>query len=214
MSTTTFVSDSQFSLRFTLYVFRRYTKCQEKPTVQTFHISDHKQEDSGHKHHLPEISGVLLTGLKYLLGGFAILALPFIVLKALLLPLKFFLFFKAFALAKTFFFFTFLYRLLKWNRTFRPFNPVFNPIRPINRFPLLPGKNKDRLQTIKDLLNSEDANELEADYDKSEDEDSVLSKENAEMPMLLDDSAMNSSEVGEEIVQNLVKLIKLKNKNW
>lgn len=156
---------------------------------------------------------MLLTGLKYLLGGFAILALPFIVLKALLLPLKFLLFFKAFALAKTFFFITFLFRLLKWNRRIYGFNPILN--RPINRFPLIPGKNKDRLQTIKDLLNSEDANELEADYDKSEDDDdTVMSKENAEMPMLLNDSSLNSSEVGEEIVQNLVKLIKLKNKNW
>lgn len=56
----------------------RYHKCPEKATVQTFQISD--KEHSKDSHDLG-ISAVLLTGLKYLLGGFAILALPFIVLK-------------------------------------------------------------------------------------------------------------------------------------
>lgn len=93
-----------------------------------------------------------------------------------------------------------------------------NGVNNINRFPRPGGKLKGQnLQTIKDLLNSEDTMEDEIDYDnKSEDDDDhVLSKENkVEMPMLLDDSSLNSSEVGQEIVQNLVKLIKLKNKNW
>lgn len=178
--------------------------------MQTFHISDHQSKDDG-KHHLPEISGVLLTGLKYLLGGFAILALPFIVLKALLLPLKFFLFLKAFALAKTFFLMTLLMRFLRFKRRVYNATHPFNPIPP---FPFPAKGNKSKLQTIKDILENEDTiDEDDIDYDKSEDDDAVMSKENPEFSKLYE-SQLNSSEVGEEIVQNLVKLIKLKNKNW
>lgn len=178
--------------------------------MQTFHISDHQSKDDG-KHHLPELSGVLLTGLKYLLGGFAILALPFIVLKALLLPLKFFIFFKAFALAKTFFLMTALMRFLRFKRR------VYNAAHPFAPLPPLPFNkgNKSKLQTIKDILESEDQiDEDDVDYDKSEDDDGVMSKENPDAVSKLYESPLNSSEVGEEIVQNLVKLIKLKNKNW
>lgn len=176
--------------------------------MQTFHISDHQSKDEG-KHHLPELSGVLLTGLKYLLGGFAILALPFIVLKALLLPLKFFLVFKAFALAKTFFFITLFLRFLRFKRR------IYNITHPFAPLPPFPAKaNKHKLQTIKDILDSEEAMDGDVDYDKSEDEDVGMSKENPDAASLLYGSPLNSSEVGEEIVHNLVKLIKLKNKNW
>lgn len=143
-----------------------------------------------------------MTGLKYLFGGFAILALPFIVLKALFLPFKFFLFLKAFALIKSFFLLSLFFRFLRLNRRTRPNN---------NNFLGLPAKQQQKLQTIKDILNSEDLVE-DPDY-KSEDED-VISKENNGSPMFLDNPFNASSEVGEEIVQNLVKLIKLKNKKW
>lgn len=59
-------------------------------------------------------------------------------------------------------------------------------------------------------MNSED---IDGDVDyKSEDED-VISKENLAAPVFLD-NPFNSSEVGEGLVQNLAKLIKLKNKKW
>lgn len=143
----------------------------------------------------------MFTGLKYLLGGFAILALPFIVLKAIFLPFKFFLFLKAFALIKSFFLLSLFFRFLRFNRRTRPFGNILG----------VPAKHQQKLQTIKDILNSEDLVE-DPDY-KSDDED-VISKENNGAPMFLDNPFNSSSEVGEEIVQNLVKLIKLKNKKW
>lgn len=187
----------------------RYHKCQEKPTVQTFHISDQEQE----KHqHLPGISTVLLTGIKYLLGGFAILALPFIVLKALFLPLKFLFFLKAFAIAKTFLAWIVFLRFLRFNRRLGlNNNNNNNNFNNGGNFFGVPGKNKHKLQTIKDILNSEDAVEEDIDY-KSEDED-VISKESVGSPQLFQ-NPFNSTEAAEEFVQNLVKLMKLKNKNW
>jgi hypothetical protein len=190
------------------YALDRYSqhKCPEKPSVQTFHISDDSQEKTAQH---PGISTVLLTGLKYLFGGFAILALPFIVLKTLLFPLKIFMFFKTFALIKSFFIFSVFLRFLRLQRRLA----FLNGGAP-NPFPFFPGKNKNKLQTIKDILNSEDNGDdttEDADY-KSEDED-VMSKENIGAPMLVD-SPFNASEVSEEFVQNLVKLIKLKNKKW
>lgn len=184
----------------------RYHKCQEKPTVQTFHISDHEKES---QHQLPGISTVLLTGLKYLFGGFAILALPFIVLKALFLPLKFFLFLKAFAIIKTFLFLTIFLRFLRFNRRIGALTGTNNN----NNFLGIPGaKNKHKLQTIKDILNSEDfADEEDIDY-KTDDED-VMSKESVGAPMYID-NPFNNTEVSEEFVQNLAKLIRLKNKKW
>lgn len=189
------------------YPRHRYHKCPEKPTVQTFHIADHDHEKQTH---LPGISTVLLTGLKYLLGGFAILALPFIVLKALFLPLKFFLFLKAFTLVKSFFLFSLFLRFLRLNRRFA-LNNNLNNNNNNNGFFGLPGKHKDKLQTIKDILNSEDMADDDVDY-KTDDED-VISKEDVGSPMLID-NPFNTTEVNEEFVQNLVKLIKLKNKKW
>lgn len=181
----------------------RYHKCHDKPSIQTFHVSDDHD-----KHQLPGISAVLLTGLKYLFGGFAILALPFIVLKALFLPLKFFLFLKAFAIIKTFLFFSILLRFLRLNRRFNLGNNNNS-----NNFLGLPGKNKQKLQTIKDILNSDDlVEEEDVDY-KSEDED-VISKESVGAPMYLDSPFNTTEGVSDEFVQNLIKLIKLKNKSW
>lgn len=170
--------------------------------MQTFHITDHDQHE---KHQLPGISTVLLTGLKYLFGGFAILALPFIVLKALFLPLKFILFLKAFALIKTFLFITIFLRFLRLNRRIG-LNNGNN-----NNFFGVPGKHKHKLQTIKDILNSEDL--VEDDVDYKSDEEGIISKESIGAPMFID-NPFNSTEAGEEFVQNLVKLIKLKNKKW
>lgn len=197
-----------FNLFTSEYLLHRYHKCEEKPTVQTFHIADHQQEE---KHNLPGISTVLLTGLKYLLGGFAVLALPFIVLKALFLPFKFFLFLKAFALIKSFFLISLFFRFLRFNRRFnRPNNN--NNINNNGGF-LGPFKHTQKLQTIKDILNSDDLVE-DPDYHSDDGED-VISKENNGSPNMFIDNPFNaSSEVGEEIVQNLVKLIKLKNKKW
>lgn len=151
---------------------------------------------------------MLLTGLKYLVGGFAILALPFIVLKAIFFPLKLFLFLKVFALIKSFLALTLFLRFLRLNRRFG--NGGTNN----NNFLGLPNlKNKQKLQTIKDILNSEDFTEEEdVDY-KSEDED-VMSKESVGSPMFIDNPLFNNTEISEEFVQNLIKLIKLKNKKW
>lgn len=159
------------------------------------------------------ITTVLFTGLKYLFGGFAILALPFIVLKALLLPFKAFLFFKIFAIAKSFFFIAILSRLLRLNRF------GFNNNANNNNLNNLFGggfKNKQKLQTIKDILNSEDLTAEEDDEDvdidyKNEDEE-IMSKEKAE-PMYID-SPYNTTEISEEFIENLLKIIKLKSKKW
>lgn len=190
-----------------VFFHSRYHKCQEKPTVQTFHISDNEKES---QHQLPGISTVLLTGLKYLFGGFAILALPFIVLKALFLPLKFFLFLKAFAIIKTFLFLTIFLRFLRFNRRIGAGLAGTNN----NNFLGIPGaKNKNKLQTIKDILNSENfTDEEEFDY-KTDDDEGVISKESIGAPMYID-NPFNNTEVSEEFVQNLAKLIRLKNKKW
>lgn len=166
--------------------------------MQTFHISDHQENEKNHHH---DISAILLTGLKYLLGGFALLALPFIILKALFLPFKLLLFLKAFTLVKTFFLLSLFFRLLRFNRRVTGNNNFFG----------VPGKNKHKLQTIKDILNSEDA--LEEDIDYKSDDEGVISKESVGAPMFYD-NPFNSSDVPEEFVQNLVKLIKLKSKKW
>lgn len=97
-------------------------------------------------------------------------------------------------------------RFLRFNRRLNAVNGGNN------NFLGIPGaKHKHKLQTIKDILNSEDMAEEDVDY-KSDEED-VISKESIGTPMLLD-NPFNSSEVSEEFVQNLVKLIKLKNKKW
>lgn len=194
-------------------------KCHEKPSVQTFHISDHEH---GHKHDHPSISMVLLTGLKYLLGSFAILALPFIVLKALFLPLKFFLFFKALALLKTFFMLTLFLRFLRLNRRFAGVNNNNNNAN----FPsIFPVRYKKKLQTIKDILNSEEFNELETEDDYRAEDDEILTKENisedddrfdgvTKSAPLYQNNPFNSTEITPEFIDNLAKLIKLKSKNW
>ncbi|KAG5673549.1 hypothetical protein PVAND_003589 [Polypedilum vanderplanki] len=187
-------------------VVGHYTKCQEKPSVQTFHITD----DHDHSKHHPSISMVLLTGLKYLFGGFAILALPFIVLKAIFLPIKFFFFFKTLALLKTFMMLTIFLRFLRLNRRFNNNN---NINRPLNNFPLvLPGRYKNKLQTIKDILNSDeiDNDTTEEDY---RGEDDVLSKE-SDVPAMYLNNPFNSTDIPENLVENLAKLIRLKNKKW
>lgn len=55
--------------------------------------------------------------------------------------------------------------------------------------------------------------EEDVDYKSDDDDEDVISKESIGTPMLLD-NPFNSSEVSQEFVQNLVKLIKLKNKKW
>lgn len=168
-----------------------------KPTIQSFHYS--KDEDD--KHHV-SIYSFLLTGLKYLLGGFAILSLPFILLKALFLPLKFFFFLKAIALVKTFFLVTLLFRFLRYNRP--DITDVNAPIFGFN------GTNKKKLQHIKDILNSENPDDDDVDY-KSDNEE--ISKEDAASPMYL--NVFNSTNVEtQEFIDNLLKLIKIKSKDW
>jgi hypothetical protein len=163
---------------------------------------------------------VLLTGLKYLLGSFAILALPFIVLKALFLPLKFFLFFKALALLKTFLMLTLFMRFLRLNRRIGGVNNNNNNAN----FPsLFPVRYKKKLQTIKDILNSEEFEEnLEDDYRAEDDE--ILTKENisdderfdgvTKSAPLIHNNPFNATEISPEFIDNLAKLIKLKSKNW
>lgn len=185
-------------------------KCHEKPTVQTFHISD---EHSSKHHDHPSISMVLLTGLKYLAGSFAILALPFIVLKALFLPLKFFLFFKALALMKSFLMLNIFLRFLRYNRRYRPNN---NNNNNNNNFPnIFPVRYKKKLQTIKDILNSEEfAEEVDSEDYRGED-DELMNRENVdESGQLYLNNPFNNTEVSQEFIDNLAKLIKLKSKKW
>ena len=192
-------------------------KCQEKPTVQTFHISDNEER---HKHDHPSISMVLLTGLEYLLGSFAILALPFSVLKALFMPLKFFLFFKALALLKTFFMLTLFLRFLRLNRRIGGVNGNNNNNA---NFPnIFPVRYKKKLQTIKDILNSEEYQEDTEDDYRAEDELLTREKINDDERFvngvngasLYLNNPYNSSEISQEFIDNLAKIIKLKGKKW
>lgn len=182
----------------------RYHKCAENPSVQTFHIADNQQDKQNH----PDVSTFLIGGLKVfslgLIGLFGLFALPFLFFKALFLPFKFFLLLKAFTLMKTFFLLNLFFRFLRFNR--RPGGGNNGN----NNFLGFSGKHKHKLQTIKDILNGEDAAEEDIDY-KSDEED-VISKESVGSPMLLD-NPFNSTD-SEQFVQNLVKLIKLKNKKW
>lgn len=118
--------------------------------------------------------------------------------------MKFFLFLKAFTLVKSFFLLSLFLRFLRLNRRIAATSGN-------NNFFGIPGKHKDKLQTIKDILNSEDFQEEDVDY-KSE-EDDVISKEGSGTPLLVD-NPFNNTEVSDEFVQNLTKLIKLKNKKW
>lgn len=156
---------------------------------------------------------VLLTGLKYLFGGFAILALPFLVLKAIFLPIKLFFFFKALALLKTFLMMSVFLRFLRYQRRINRF-----PNRPNNRpnlnFPLIPGTYKSKLQTIKDILNSQEmVDGTDDDDDYRVDEDEPINKENQSAPMYFN-NPFNSTDVSAEFLQNLEKLIRLKSKKW
>lgn len=157
--------------------------------------------------------------MKYLLGSFAILALPFIVLKALFLPLKFFLFFKALALVKSFLMLTLFLRFLRMNRRFSN-NGANNNNNNNNNFPnIFPIRYKKKLQTIKDILNSEEYEE-EAEDDYRGENDELLTKEIpsdeadlASAPLYLN-NPFNSSEVSQEFINNLAKLIKIRSKKW
>ena len=157
--------------------------------------------------------------MKYLLGSFAILALPFIVLKALFLPLKFFLFFKALALVKSFLMLTLFLRFLRINRRFTN-GGANNNNNNNNNFPnIFPIRYKKKLQTIKDILNSEEYEE-EAEDDYRGENDELLTKEIpidegdiASAPLYLN-NPFNSSEVSQEFINNLAKLIKIRSKKW
>lgn len=177
----------------------RYPKCNElKPTIQSFHYS--KDEDD--KHHV-SIYSFLLTGLKYLLGGFAILSLPFILLKALFLPMKFFFFLKAIALVKTFFLVTLLFRFLRFNQPGTDNNNFFGGFN---------GTNKKKLQTIKDILNSENHDEDE-DVDYKSDNEVISKEDRVGSPMYLNTFNSTNDET-QEFIDNLLKLIKIKSKDW
>lgn len=81
-----------------------------------------------------------------------------------------------------------------------------------NNFPLIPGRYKNKLQTIKDILNSEEFAQEEGEDDYRT-EDDVLSKENDTGTMYMN-NPFNSTEATEEFVENLLKLIKIKSKKW
>lgn len=173
--------------------------------MNRYHII-HKEDEKKDDHH--DISSLLLYGKKYLLVGLAALAFLFIAFKALILPLKFWLFLKIFAVANTFlawvFFFRFL-RSLHLRKLFGLANIAGGGFKDI------PTENKNKLQTIKDILNSDDGDEEDVDY-KSEDDD-IRSKEDLGSSQILA-NPFNTTEAAEEFVQNLLKLAKLKNKNW
>lgn len=165
-------------------------------------------EDHGKKDHHIDFSVLLLKGKKYFLIGLAALALLFLALKSLIIPLKFWLFLKTFAIANTFLAWVFFFRFLRLLRLRRIFG--LGKISDGN-FKDIPIGTKNKLQTIKDILNSDDGAEEDVDY-KTEEED-VRSKENFGPSQLLS-NPFNSTEAAEAFVQNLLKLAKLKNKNW
>lgn len=171
--------------------------------LNRYHIV-HKEEEKKDDHH--DISSVLLYGKKYILAGFAALAVLVLAFKALILPLKFWFFLKIFAIANTFLAWVFFFRFFRLRRLFGLGNLTGGI-----KFKDLPIENKNKLQTIKDILNSDDGDEGDMDY-KTDDED-VRSKESLGSSQILS-NPFNSTEAAEEFVQNLLKLVKLKNKNW
>lgn len=111
---------------------------------------------------------------------------------------------------------TLFLRFLRFNRRFNNGNNNNN-----NNFPaIFPVRYKKKLQTIKDILNSEEfQQESEDDYRAEEDE--LMTKE---IPMddeeeltgapLFYNNPFNSTEISPEFIENLAKLIKLKSKKW
>lgn len=97
---------------------------------------------------------------------------------------------------------TLLFRFLRYNRP--DITDVNAPIFGFN------GTNKKKLQTIKDILNSENPDDDDVDY-KSDNEE--ISKEDAISPIYL--NVFNSTNVEtQEFIDNLLKLIKIKSKDW
>lgn len=176
--------------------------CHEKPTVQTIHISDKHEKKDDHDH---GISALLIVGIKFLLGALAILALKALAFKALVF-FKFALILGAFGIARNLLTWVFFLRVLRFLRFLRRFG-----LAGINNGGLLPfsGKQKNKLQTIRDILNNGDAVEEEAEY-KSDD---VISKRSIGSSQLFN-NPFNSTEETEQFVQSLVRLMNLKNKSW
>ena len=176
---------------------------------------DHGDHGQGkHGKDLHSIFTGLLTLLKYVFGGLFVLSLPFLFLKLVVFPIKLFIGLKAIALANTVLFATFVYRFLTrfGNRNRIPINNnggIFNGFGSLN--------NK-KLESIKQILN-----EQQNEADTSDDE---IMADNSEKRVyysrVSNDSALNEelneseleSQYNEEDVRNLLKLIKLKNKNW
>lgn len=94
---------------------------------------------------------------------------------------------------------TLLFRFLRFNRP-----DINTPIFGFN------GTNKKKLQTIKDILNSENNDDDDVDY-KSDDEH--ISKEDVGSPMYLNTFNSTNQET-QEFIDNLLKLIKIKSKDW
>jgi hypothetical protein len=167
----------------------RYVKCHDEPVVHKIEL----QHESGKSHE--SIHGILLVGLKYLLGGLLLLTLPFVIAKAVILPLKFFIGLKIIAMANTFLFGYYLVKFLKrWIR----FVPAPVPVLPTHGFL----KSNQKLETIKEIL----------DQDKFEDdveEDSLEDQESR-----IDDPTTVEQAYEEDLIKDLIKLIKKKNKNW
>lgn len=101
-------------------------------------------------------------------------------------------------MVKTFFLVTLLFRFLRF---YRP--DVTTPIFGFN------GTNKKKLQTIKDILNSENHN----DDDDVDYNDEQISKEDIGSPMYLN-TFNSTNEETQEFIDNLLKLIKIKSKDW
>lgn len=177
--------------------------CHEKPSVQTFHISDHdhgKKSDHG-------LSALLLLGIKFLLGAFAVLALKALAFKALVF-FKFLFFLGIFGVARSLLSWVFFLRILRFLRFLRRLLGLNGLNGGLLGFS---AKHKNKLQTIRDILNNgETVEEEEAEY-KSDDD--VISKRSIGASQLFN-NPFNSTEESEIFVQYLVKLMNIENKNW
>lgn len=106
-------------------------------------------------------------------------------------------------MVKTFFLVTLLFRFLRFNRPGTDNNNFFGGFN---------GTNKKKLQTIKDILNSEN-HEEDDDVDYKSDNEVISKEDRIGSPMYLNTFNSTNDET-QEFIDNLLKLIKIKSKDW
>lgn len=200
--------NENFRINLNFKRFSRYVKCHEtRPSVHTIEVEHSAGHSGGHSKALLHESfyAIILVGLKYLLGGLLLLSLPFVIAKAVLIPLKFLVGLKIIALANTFLFGYYFFKFLKkWLRFH--VRPALGASVHIPTHGLAFKSNK-KLESIKQILNNDNY------VDESDDEEESLEQD--VVPETREDTEKTvENEYEEQLLRDLIKIIKKRNKNW